>query len=152
MLLLHSILWLLVGLAAAWDISQRRIPNRLIAIGLVSGIVLQTQIGGLAGLGLSLLGAACGLGLLIGPFALRVLGGGDVKLTIVCGVFLGWLGVVEVTLVASVLNGLLSLGIVMSSRALLALGRPPLSDVKLPYAVAVAIAVVLYTSEFLRLF
>jgi prepilin peptidase CpaA len=151
-LLLNSILWLLVGLAAAWDISQRRIPNKLILIGLVSGITLQTQIGGLAGLGLSLLGAACGLGLLIVPFALRVLGGGDVKLTMVCGAFLGWLGAVEVTLIASVLNGILSLAIVMGSRAMLSLGRPAPSNVKLPYAVSVAVAVVLYTSEILRLF
>jgi prepilin peptidase CpaA len=150
--LLHPILWLLVGLAAVWDLSQRRIPNKLVLIGLLSGIILQTQIGGLAGLGLSLLGAVTGLGLLIIPFSLRVLGGGDVKLTMVCGAFLGWLGAVEVTLVASALNGALSLTIVLGSRALAALGRPTPTDVKLPYAVAVAVAVVLYTTSLLRLF
>ena len=150
--LLNPILWLLVGLAAAWDLSQRRIPNKLILIGLLSGIALQTQIGGLAGLGLALLGTATGLGLLIVPFGLRVMGGGDVKLTMVVGTFLGWLGAVEVTLVASVLHGGLALCIVLSSRVLLSLGRPELSGDKLPYAVAVAIATILYSVELVRLF
>lgn len=152
MLLLHSTLWLLVGLATAWDLSQRRIPNKLIVIGLLSGLVLQTQIGGLAGLGLSLLGALCGLGLLIVPFAIRVMGGGDVKLTMVCGVFLGWLGVIEITLLASVFHGVLALGIVLTNRGLLAIGRNILPSDKLPYALAVAIATALYTTESVRLF
>ena len=152
MLLLHTILWLLVGLAAAWDLSQRRIPNKLILIGLLGGIALQTQIGGLAGLGHALLGAATGLGLLIVPFALRVMGGGDVKLTMVCGAFLSWLGAVEITLVASVLHGAMALSIVILNRVLFTIGRPTHPGDKLPYAVAVAIATILYTTEFLRLF
>ena len=150
--LLHPILWLLVGLASAWDLSQRRIPNKLIVIGLLGGFALQTQIGGLAGLGLSFLGALCGLGLLIVPFALHVMGGGDVKLTMVCGAFLGWLGVIEITLLASVFHGALALGIVLANRGLYAMGRSTLPSDKLPYALAVAIATILYTTEAVRLF
>jgi prepilin peptidase CpaA len=151
-LLLHTILWLLVGLATVWDLSQRRLPNKLIVIGLLIGFVLQTQIGGIAGLGLSFLGALCGLALLIVPFALRVMGGGDVKLTMVCGSFLGWLGVVEITLLASVFHGALALCIVLTNRWLLAMGRNTLPSDKLPYALAVAIATILYTTEAVRLF
>ena len=70
----------------------------------------------------------------------------------VCGAFLGWLGAVEITLVAHVLNGALSIGMLLINRAVAATGRPPLADVRLPYAVAVAIATILYTTELVRLF
>jgi len=75
-----------------------------------------------------------------------------VKLTMVCGAFLGWLGVVEVTLLASVFHGALALGIVLANRGLLAMGRNALPSDKLPYALAVAIATILYTTEAVRLF
>lgn len=146
-----TILWLLVGLAAVWDVSQRRIPNRLVVIGLLLGAAFQTQSSGIAGLGLALLGAATGLALLILPFVLRVMGGGDVKLTMLCGAFLGWLGVIEVTLIASVLHGALAVGVIMARRVTDALGRPPPTD-KLPYAVSVAIATVLFTAGLIQLF
>jgi len=145
-------LWLLVGLAAAWDFSQRRIPNVLIVVGLLSGLTLQAQTGGLPGLGLSSVGIAAALAVMIVPFSLRVMGGGDVKLMMVCGAFLGWRGFVEVLLISSVLNGLLAFAVVLSGRAPplwgLAIPRPT----ALPYAVPVAAATVLYTSGLVRLF
>ena len=149
---LTAILWLLVGLAGVWDVAQRRIPNGLILIGLLLGAALQTQAGGFAGLGSAILGAAAGLGLLIVPFALKMgVGGGDVKLTMVCGAFLGWLGAVEVTLLATVINGLGALGVVLTQVVLKRLGRAPGKTRGLPYAVAVAVAVVLLTSGAVRL-
>jgi Flp pilus assembly protein protease CpaA len=154
--ILHSpsiaILWLLVGVAAAWDISTRRIPNALIVIGLLLGAAAQTQISGLWGLGTSLLGAAAGLGLLIGPFAMRVMGGGDVKLTMVCGAFLGVNLMLEVTVLASALHGALALAVVLSRVLLARLGRPTGEAPGLPYAASVAAGVVLVTSGTLRLF
>lgn len=147
-----SILWLLVGVAAVWDLSARRIPNPLILTGLILGAAVQLQLNGLAGLGAALLGAAAGLILLIGPFAMRVMGGGDVKLTMVCGAFLGVYLMAEVTVLATALHGVVALAVVLARIALQRLGRPAKDVRGLPYAVPVAVSVVLVTSGTLRLF
>ena len=36
-----TVLWVLVGLATVWDVAQRRIPNRLVLVGLFSGMALR---------------------------------------------------------------------------------------------------------------
>ena len=146
------ILWLIVGTSAVWDLSTRRIPNPLIVIGLLLGAAVHIQIGGLLGLGLSVLGALCGLLMLIIPFTMRVMGGGDVKLTMVCGAFLGAPLMFEVTVLASAFHGLLAFAVVLWQIMLRRLGRPALKDPGLPYAVPVAISVLLITSRTLRLF
>ena len=61
-------LWVLVGIAAVWDLAERRIPNSLVLTGLLLGAAFMTQAGGLAGLGQSFLGAAACLVALILPF------------------------------------------------------------------------------------
>ena len=53
----------------------------------------------------SALGACVALGLGIVPFALRALGGGDVKATIVVGVFVGPAGVLKILLFTALLCG-----------------------------------------------
>ena len=47
---------------------------------------MQAWSDGFVGLGLSVVGGLAALAILIGPFAARMLGGGDVKLAMVCGV------------------------------------------------------------------
>lgn len=147
-----SILWLLVGAAALWDLTSRRIPNPLIVTGLILGAAVQLQLNGVAGLGVSLLGAAAGLLMLIGPFAMRVMGGGDVKLTMVCGAFLGVYLTAEITVLATALHGAVALAVVLGRVALQRLGRPAADVRGLPYAVPVAVSVVLVSSGTLRLF
>ncbi len=71
-----------------FDISQRRIPNWLVLIGVVVGItfsVFQET----PRLYDSVLGLVLGIGILIGPFALGWLGAGDVKLLGAMGALLG---------------------------------------------------------------
>jgi prepilin peptidase CpaA len=136
-------LWLLVGLAAAWDVAQRRIPNGLILTGLLLAAALRTQSDGLVGLGSSFLGAAMALTVLFLPFRARLVGGGDVKLAMVCGAFLGWRAGFDVILVGTVLHGLVGLTFIGAHRLATRLGRPASRDRGVPHAVGFALAVVL---------
>lgn len=145
-------LWALVGTAAIWDITQRRIPNGLILTGLLLGIGFQAQLGGLAGLGFGLLGAMVALAVLIVPFALRRLGGGDVKLAMVCGAFLGWRGALHVIIIGAVVHALLALGFLGLRAVGRRLGRPVGDVERVPHAVGFAVAVVLYCTGLTVLF
>ena len=133
-------LWTLVGLAAAWDLSQRRIPNPLVLTGLLLGLGLQTQSGGLAGLGFSILGAAAALAILIVPFALRKMGGGDVKLAMVAGAFLGPVQVAELILLGLVFHGFIAALFLVTQRLALSQGRTLPELTRVPFAVGFAIA------------
>ena len=141
-----------VGLAAVWDIAQRRIPNWLIVSGLLFGIAFQAQSGGLAGLGFAVLGAVVALVVLIGPFAIRWMGGGDVKLAMVCGAFTGWNGALHIILVGTVVHGLLGLLVVFSRAARRAMGHTLPKPRPLPHAVGFCIAAVLYAAGVARFF
>lgn len=139
---LPLLLTLLVGLAAVWDLGQRRIPNPLIVVGLVLGAVLQTQADGLVGLGLSVLGASVGLVALLGPFAARMVGGGDVKLLMVVGAFLGWKGALVVLLIGTVAHGLLAVGWLGVRSVRSRLGQPVVDSPRLPHAAGFFVATV----------
>ena len=92
-----------VGAVAIWDIRCRRIPNLLIVVGALLGVLLMAAEGrwlnGLYGGGLALL-------LAIIPFALHALGGGDVKAAIVVGAFVGPTGTLKVLLLTALLCGI----------------------------------------------
>jgi prepilin peptidase CpaA len=94
-----------LAIAAGFDVRTRRIPNLLCVAFLFVGLVLRAVTGGLGALALGLAGAAIGVALLLAPFALRLLGGGDVKLL---GAIGGWLGVA--TIFHAALFGLALLG------------------------------------------
>ena len=139
------LLWSLVGVAALWDVAYRRIPNALVATGLVLGLALEARAGGFAGLGLSFLGAVVALGLLIVPFAMRRLGGGDVKLAMVCGAFLGWRGAVHVVLIGTMAHGAMALATLAWARLAPWVGRPGPDLERLPQGVGLALAAVVYS-------
>ena len=89
------VLWTLAAVtlvAALTDMRSRRIPNWLCATGVVLGFALNAWLYGWAGVGSA--GKGFGLALLfyVPLFALRAMGGGDVKLAGVLGLYLGWLG------------------------------------------------------------
>jgi prepilin peptidase CpaA len=112
----------LVGLlaAAAWhDVSARRIPNTLTVPGIVLGIalriVLSIKAGTLAPLGSGLGGIAIAFAATFPFFALRALGGGDVKLLMAAGAFLGIERIVPGLLLSAVVGGVM--GIAQAWRA-----------------------------------
>lgn len=145
-LLLHA------GLAAVWDLAERRIPNKLIVSGLLLGFGFSAQASGFAGLGGALLGSAVALGTLLGPFAMRWMGGGDVKIAMVCGAFTGWNGALHIILVGTVAHGVIGL-LVLGSRAVRrALGHPLPKPQPLPHAVGFGIAATLYVSGIAHFF
>jgi len=79
----------LLGVAAAWDIGRRRIPNGLTVGIAVFGLVAQVSGAGAAG-ALSGLAAAAIAGALLWPaWASGALGGGDLKLAVAAGVWVG---------------------------------------------------------------
>ncbi len=78
-----------LGASSANDIWSYRLPNKLMLLGFVLGVLCATLACGVSGLEQSLLGALLGFVLLFVPFALGKLGGGDVKFMGAVGAFLG---------------------------------------------------------------
>jgi Flp pilus assembly protein protease CpaA len=140
-----ALLWALVGIAAVWDVASRRIPNALVLTGLLLGLTLEAQSGGLAGLGFSFFGGLTALAVLIVPFALRRLGGGDVKLAMMCGVFLGWRGALHVVLIGAVVHAVLAVGMIGWARFAPLVGQPAPDLERLPQAVGFAVGAVVYS-------
>jgi prepilin peptidase CpaA len=159
----------LLAIAGGWtDWRSRRIPNWLTVPGLVLGIAVNSWLHGWPGAKASLLGAGLGLALLL-PFVLiRSLGAGDWKFVGALGAFLGPENLLTVLLLGILVNGLMALIMIVRKKRLretlrnlgrmlaafltmhlpgpdLTLDNPDL--VKVPFGVAVAIAVILYSSR-----
>ncbi|MDY6794745.1 MAG: A24 family peptidase [Actinomycetota bacterium] len=81
-------LWLFALAAACWDLSQRRVPNRLILAAATGGMALNACYGWSAFVR-GLIGFTLGLIILLPFFVLHMVGGGDVKSLAVVGLFTG---------------------------------------------------------------
>jgi prepilin peptidase CpaA len=162
--------WMLAtvpALVAGWtDWRWRRIPNWLTIPALLLGVGANCFAMGWAGAKESLLGAGLGLGLLL-PFVLiRSLGAGDWKLAGALGAFLGPSRLMTVLLVTVLVAGLMAVVLIIRTKRLgqtlrnlahilaamftLHLPGPEVSldnpeSSKIPFGVAMAVAVVLYT-------
>ncbi|KVX68069.1 prepilin peptidase [Burkholderia stagnalis] len=80
----------LVIVAASTDLTCRRIPNRLLAVGLAGALVAQCVLLGLwAGALAWLAGAATGFALLMPLYLMRGMAAGDVKLMLTIGAWVG---------------------------------------------------------------
>lgn len=97
--------------AAGWDIKTGTIPNYITIPALFAGLLLSVYYGGFLGLKESFLGAGLGLLLLIIPFALGGIGGGDVKLMAAIGALNGWEFVLYAFLYSAVIGGIMALAI-----------------------------------------
>jgi prepilin peptidase CpaA len=158
------VLLALLALAAVIDLRTRRIPNRLVFVGLVAGFVLYTiwppfhRNGTLW----ALLGTIAGGGLLVPLYGLRMLGAGDVKLMAMVGSLVGPTLVLSACFYTVVCGGVLAIVAVLWRRRVFRLlanlrllvsgavlhlfggGSPALalpvaaSAGRLPYAVAIA--------------
>ena len=105
----HLILFLTVLIAAClYDVLTRRVPNWLTVGMLCAGLGARFVEHGIEAAGMGILGAVAGLAILIFPFHKRWVAGGDVKLLVAIGAWLGPLELALAALVASVVGGLLS--------------------------------------------
>lgn len=156
----------LLGTAVWCDIRTGRIPNRLLAVGLVAGLLLSGLPQGM-GWGSASLGLLAGLAAFMPFYGLRVLGAGDVKLLAIVGLFVGYPGIWMVALFSAMAGGVMALALaayggrlhstlsethqtlqylVMQTRN----GLPPSAasgvagSTQLPYALAIAIGTLAY--------
>ena len=99
--------------ATVWDLKTNKIPNAITLTSVLIGILVNSYLGGLVGLGHSLAGTFVGIFLLIIPFALGGIGAGDVKLLAAVGALNGAQFVLFTFLYGAIAGGLIALGIVI---------------------------------------
>jgi prepilin peptidase CpaA len=98
----------LIVCAAAWsDVRSRRIPNRLTVAGLVAALFLRVLLG-VVPLQQGVLGAALALGISVVLFALGIIGGGDAKLLVAVGAFLGPAGFIGALAISCVVGAVMA--------------------------------------------
>ncbi len=165
-ILLDLALCALLLLASAFDLARRRIPNRLLAAGLLAALALHLASGHPAALlSTFLAGFALGLLMFLPLYLMGGMAAGDVKLMATVGAFVGPALVFQSSLATYCVGGLLALAIVLArghGRAALAnVGallqplllrfgvvplvreRPATSVGGMPYAVAIALGTAL---------
>jgi prepilin peptidase CpaA len=105
---LAAMLAAVVLLAAVTDARTRRIPNALTVTALLAALALRALLGG-AALADGLTGAGVALLLLLPLFALGGVGGGDAKLLVAVGAFLGLDAFLVALLATAVAGGAMAL-------------------------------------------
>jgi prepilin peptidase CpaA len=102
----------LVIVAALWDLQTRRIPNWLVAAGLIVAIPVQWFTHGVVdGMTMWLGGMLAGGVFFLPGYAMRLMGAGDVKLMAAVGAFCGAYGALEIGLATCVIGAIGALAI-----------------------------------------
>src|SRR5262245_14942060 len=109
------------------DVWSRRIPNELSGCAMLAGAALNALYFGGPGVVASLSGLAVTVAVLLGPFALGGIGGGDVKMMGAVGALLGPRLALLGLLVGMVAGGLILLGVLARRGRLEAMVRQTLS-------------------------
>lgn len=157
---------LLLSGAVWFDVRSHRIPNGLVAAGIVCGLLLNNLLPSGIGIIAALQGLGLGLLLLLPLYVLRAMGAGDVKLMGMVGAFVGPKAIIGVTLLTFVAGGVLALivavwngqfrhmlanvkGLLQGAAIQTSLRQTPELNVsqsvgKLPYAVAIAAGTLLF--------
>ena len=130
---LEIILLCLVLQAAVSDLAWRRIPNVLVAAGLLLALALHWYLGGNSALlAQGLAGATVGLLLFLPFYALGGMAAGDVKLAAMAGSFVGPWQALQLALLSAMAGGVLALFCLQLAR-----WRGAKAE-GMPYAVAIA--------------
>lgn len=155
---------ILVLIAIYSDFRWRKIPNCLTLPAIALGFVLNFLSNSWNGLFLSLLGLLVGMGLLMLPYLLGGMGGGDVKFMGALGSLLGSYPILNVFLYATLTGGAIALGAAIVNRSLVEtlkkvwlllkcvfLFRAPLTgaglfqkSLQIPYGIAIGIGTFIY--------
>jgi prepilin signal peptidase PulO-like enzyme (type II secretory pathway) len=107
----------LLSAAAIIDIKERRIPDKLVLAGVAAGLVFSLLDMNSGFLNSLMGGVTTGLVLILIYYITKGgLGLGDVKLFVCTGIYLGLEGTVSAMLIAAVLSGLFSLGLICINR------------------------------------
>jgi prepilin peptidase CpaA len=104
------------AVAALVDVSTRKVPNVLTFGATAVGLAFGLATNGLAGLGWSVAGCAVGVLLFLPLFALRAMGGGDVKLLGAMGAWLGPALVCWVAIYGAIAGGAVAIPLLLFRR------------------------------------
>ena len=115
----NVLLLLLVSLSAAFDVKERRIPNKITFMGIIVGLLFNLFAGGWAGLLNSFLGMLAGIAIFFIPFAMGGMGAGDVKLMGSIGALMGWRFSLETAIYSALVGGVMVLVYLVYTRKLL---------------------------------
>src|SRR5688500_1514776 len=99
--------------AAAIDGYKLKVPNLITFPMILAGWAYGLTVGGWEGLGVSLLGTAVGLGLLLPAYAIGGMGAGDVKLLAGVGAWVGSTVTLYAFCVSAVVGGVIALAMVL---------------------------------------
>ncbi len=128
-LVTHAVLGILFALllCASWvDAKSNRIPNKLVLVGCVLGVLLNAALreglgfvscwpGGI-GIWKSIAGLLLGATLLLPMYLLRAMGAGDVKLMAMVGAFIGPISIIGVILMTFIVGGFMSIITVIQNK------------------------------------
>ncbi|MFN7922854.1 MAG: prepilin peptidase [Bryobacteraceae bacterium] len=99
--------------SAAWDLHSRRIPNWLTVGAFAAGLVLQAIGFGWSGVSTGLMGVGVALAITVPLFALRALGGGDVKLMAATAAMTGAMPFITVFVINAVVGGVAAIALAL---------------------------------------
>jgi prepilin peptidase CpaA len=97
---------LLLIVAAVWDLRSRRIPNVITMSGLAAGLALRIFLGPAVAVE-GLLGVGVGFALALPFLVVGALGGGDAKLLMAIGAFMGPSEVLSAAMLIAVIGGVM---------------------------------------------
>jgi len=115
--------------AAAVDVRQRRIPNRLTYPAALVGLVIQGVFNGWHGFLSALAGGLFFGGVFFAFYVVRAMGAGDVKLAAALGCIVGFAASVQVMFATAIFGGIMALLQTILSGRILSIARSTLSVV-----------------------
>jgi prepilin peptidase CpaA len=140
---LSALYALLIG-ASLYDIRERRVPNALNVALTLGGLTYRVMSVGPSGLLEGLLGVGMALALLLIPFMLYVYRGGDVKLCMGVGAWLGWEPALWVVVYGVLIGGVFGLSQLLLGKVK-AQVEPAQAAQTVPMALAFTLAVLIIT-------